>query len=202
VKIRVALGLTLLLGGGLAVLALPAGWLVQDNSNADSSKQSLVMAAHSPFVEIDWDDLMPADWFPENPFIDYTDDELAAISDDSPEGQELMAVLADILDNAPIVEALDGKQIRLPGFVVPLDFAATEVTEFLLVPYYGACIHVPPPPANQMVYVTTETPAPIQGLFDIVWVDGTLRAHGVDSEFGVAGYTLEAYAVSPYEYEG
>ena len=204
-KIRVALGFTVLLGGGIAVVSwqglLPADWLAKESANIDRSKVPLVMAAHSPFVEIDWDDLMPADWFPENPFADYTDDELAAISDDGPEGQELMAALADILDNAPIVEALDGKQIRLPGFVVPLDFAVTEVTEFLLVPYYGACIHVPPPPANQMVYVTTETPAPIQGLFDIVWVDGTLHAHGVDSEFGVAGYTLEAYDVSPYEYE-
>ncbi len=157
--------------------------------------------ANPTFVELDWDDLMPADWFPQNPFADLSDEELNNIGDDSPEAQELMGALAKILDNAPIVESLDGKMVRLPGFVVPLDFDVTEVSEFLLVPYYGACIHVPPPPANQMVYVTSETPATIQGLFDIVWVDGKLRAHGVDSEFGVAGYTLEAYAVSPYEYE-
>lgn len=157
--------------------------------------------ANPTFVELDWDDLMPVDWFPKNPFADISDEELYDISDDSPLGQELMAALADILDNAPIVESLDGKMVRLPGFVVPLDFDVTRVTEFLLVPYYGACIHVPPPPANQMVYVTSETPATIQGLFDIVWVDGKLHAHGFDSEFGVAGYTLEAHAVSPYEYE-
>lgn len=157
--------------------------------------------ANPGFEELDWDDLMPADWYPNNPFADLSDEELNNIGDDSPRGQELMAALADILDNAPVVESLDGRMVRLPGFVVPLDFDVTEVSEFLLVPYYGACIHVPPPPANQMVYVTSETPARIQGLFDIVWVDGKLRAHGVDSEFGMAGYTLEAHAVSPYEYE-
>jgi len=72
-----------------------------------------------------------------------------------------------------------------------------------LVPYYGACIHVPPPPANQTVYVNAE---PGRGtrpkLFDVVWVTGTLRVERVESELAAAGYALEAIKVEPYDEVG
>ncbi len=158
-------------------------------------------AAADRYVELDWDELMPADWIPPDPFADFTDDQLYAMTDDSPEARELMQALDLIRTQAPIVKALDGRSVRLPGFVVPFEFDGTLVSEFLLVPYYGACIHVPPPPANQMVYVSSEQGVRINGLFDIVWVDGTLHADAQDSMYGLAGYTLKADAVSPYEYE-
>lgn len=158
-------------------------------------------ASAEPVRELDWDELMPADWAPVNPFAELSDEELAGLSDASPEAQEMMRALQEAFDTAPVVEALDGQQVRLPGFVVPLEFTDTEVREFLLVPYYGACIHVPPPPANQMVFVLSEWGAKINGLFDIVSVTGILRARASDSPYGAAGYTLEAEKVEPYVYE-
>jgi hypothetical protein len=72
--------------------------------------------------------------------------------------------------------------------------------EFLLVPYYGACIHVPPPPANQTVHVVTAKGGEYHGgLFDTVWVSGTLKTQSPSSELGEAGYRLEAVRVEPYE---
>ncbi len=73
-------------------------------------------------------------------------------------------------------------------------------TEFLLVPHYGACIIVPAPPTNQLVFVKTADPAgvTVRKLFDLVWVTGTLQTKKFGSVLGVAGYTLIATQVAPY----
>ena len=102
--------------------------------------------------------------------------------------------------------ALDGTQVRIPGYVLPLEFDGTSVKEFLLVPYVGACIHVPPPPPNQMVFVTARASFENEGLFAPVWVEGTLSTRGgaydltlVDGTASVdAGYALVANEVEPY----
>ena len=75
----------------------------------------------------------------------------------------------------PVVAELDGKRVHIGGYVVPLDFDATTVKEFLLVPFVGACIHVPPPPANQIIYVKTEKGFEVAGQFDPVTVTGTIK---------------------------
>jgi uncharacterized protein len=82
-------------------------------------------------------------------------------------------------DGAPpsdLVSTFNGKQVRIAGFVVPLGFDQTEVDEFLLVPFVGACIHVPPPPPNQIILVRSREPVEIGGLFDAVWVTGEFQA--------------------------
>ena len=102
--------------------------------------------------------------------------------------------------------ALDGTQVRIPGYVLPLEYEGTSVKEFLLVPYVGACIHVPPPPPNQMVFVTARASFEAEGLFAPVWVEGTLSTGGgaydltlVDGTARVdAGYALVATEVEPY----
>ena len=97
------------------------------------------------------------------------------------------------------VEELDGRRVRLPGYVLPFDFSGNrEITRFLLVPYVGACIHVPPPPPNQLVYVETGEPVRIEGLWDAVHVEGVLRAERQDNDLGDAAYTLELIALTPY----
>jgi hypothetical protein len=96
---------------------------------------------------------------------------------------------------APVVAALDGKRVRIGGYVVSLDFDATTVTEFLLVPFVGACIHVPPPPANQIVYVKSEQGFDVSGTFDPVWVTGTLKVSTAFTGLAEAGYTLVAEKV-------
>ena len=78
--------------------------------------------------------------------------------------------------NAPVVKALDGIEAKLPGYIVPLEISeAGLVTEFLLVPYYGACIHAPPPPSNQIVYVKTAKGVQMDELYQPFWVEGTFR---------------------------
>jgi hypothetical protein len=147
--------------------------------------------------ELEWDDLIPADWQPETLMTEYDADNL---EDDDPRAQELMEKLKALWAEAPVVEELDGKAVRLPGFVVPLETDAEEIAEFLLVPYFGACIHVPPPPANQTVYVVTAEGAAYRGeLFDTVWVEGRMRVEPVNNELGDAGYKIEEARVSLYE---
>lgn len=95
----------------------------------------------------------------------------------------------------PVVTALDGERVKIGGYVVPLDFEATKVKEFLLVPFVGACIHVPPPPANQIVFVKTAQAFEVKGSFDPVWVTGKIAVATTFTGLAEAGYTIEADAV-------
>ena len=97
------------------------------------------------------------------------------------------------------VDALDGRRVRMGGYVLPFDFTGSrEISRFLLVPYVGACIHVPPPPPNQLVYVTAENPIQIDGLWDPVFVEGIMRTSRHDNDLGDTAYTLELIEISPY----
>lgn len=97
------------------------------------------------------------------------------------------------------LKKLDGKLVRLPGFVVPLDDFQEEGAEFLLVPYYGACVHTPPPPPNQIVMVGMSGRKSIKlNLFDAVWLSGRLKIASVESPYGTVGYQLEGMKVEPY----
>ena len=103
--------------------------------------------------------------------------------------------------------AIDGKIIRIPGYVLPLEFSGTKVTEFLLVPWVGACIHTPPPEPNQIVYVKPDKAFDIRRMFDAVWVTGRIAATGskrsveiVDGTTDIdVGYSLRASLVEPYQ---
>jgi hypothetical protein len=94
-----------------------------------------------------------------------------------------------------VVAEFNGKRVRIGGYVVPLDFEATTVKEFLLVPFVGACIHVPPPPANQIVYVKSEKGFQVAGQFDPVWVTGTLKTETAFTGLADAGYSIDADSV-------
>ena len=112
-----------------------------------------------------------------------------------PEGKWMSTPSRSSEGPAPVVAELDGKRVHIGGYIVPLDFDATRVKEFLLVPFVGACIHVPPPPANQIVYVKTEQGFDVQGTFDPVWVTGTLKVTPAFTGLAEAGYSLEAEKV-------
>jgi len=169
--------------------------LTTDELAAEASKDSDWQAGVTR--ELVWDDLIPADWQPERIMEEYDADNL---TDEDPRAQELMDRLKQLWAEAPVVEGLDGRDVRIPGFVVPLEIDAKSVSEFLLVPYFGACIHVPPPPANQTVLVTTADGQPYQGgLFDTVWVEGRMRVTPFSNELGDAGYHVEDARVSIYE---
>ncbi|MFI3277018.1 MAG: DUF3299 domain-containing protein [Vibrio sp.] len=94
---------------------------------------------------------------------------------------------------------LDGNEITIAGFVIPLEGTESSVTEFLLVPFFGACIHVPPPPANQIIYVQFEEGAPVTKLWDVVYVTGDLTTKTLNTDLATTGYLLTAENVSEYK---
>lgn len=106
-----------------------------------------------------------------------------------------------------VVEELDGANVRMPGYVLPLEYDGNKVTEFFLVPYVGACMHAPVPPPNQMVHVRLTQGVKTGGLYDPVWVSGIMSTEARTSGFGFsdgdldlsAGYTIDAQEVTPYE---
>jgi len=100
-----------------------------------------------------------------------------------------------------VVDSLNGEKIRIPGYVVPLDFSAkSEHEEFLLVPYFGACLHTPPPPPNQIIYVKADPSAKISSINDPVWLEGTMKTGKFTSELGNSAYELTLSKLEPYEY--
>jgi hypothetical protein len=104
------------------------------------------------------------------------------------------------LPNAPVVTNLDGQDIRLPGYIVPLEVNEEgRTTEFLLVPYFGACIHVPPPPSNQIVHVKSEVGVKVDELYQPYWIEGPMQVKASSSELADAGYQMEADKIYLYE---
>ena len=103
---------------------------------------------------------------------------------------------------------LYGSPVRMPGYLLPLEFEGDKVTEFFLVPYVGACIHTPPPPPNQIVHVRTEQGYTTDGgLYTPVWVSGTMKTEQRTSSLELvdgasdipSSYLLEATSIKPYE---
>lgn len=92
--------------------------------------------------------------------------------------------------------------VRVPGFMVPLEDWAEEASEFLLVPYVGACVHTPPPPPNQLVYVTMEEgqEVPVE-LWDPVWVYGVLTVEETTNIYSEVSFTMHGTSIQPYEFE-
>lgn len=94
---------------------------------------------------------------------------------------------------------LVGKSVKIPGFTVPLEDFASSATEFLLVPYVGACVHTPPPPPNQLVYVEMDEGkrATMDG-WNPVWLEGILHIEDVNSVYGSSSYRVVGVSVRPY----
>ena len=92
----------------------------------------------------------------------------------------------------------NGQIVRLPGFIVPIETSGTAVTAFILAPFVGACIHVPPPPANQLVFVTTQEPYESQGLYAPVNVTGMFGISAMTTHLAQIGYALSAEKIEPF----
>jgi uncharacterized protein len=98
---------------------------------------------------------------------------------------------------SPRLQSANGRRVRVAGYMVPLDDDAFEVTQFLLVPWAGACIHTPPPPPNQMIWVKTRAGARVPAsLFQVFWVEGVLMISQAESPYGMAGYEFVAERVT------
>jgi hypothetical protein len=124
--------------------------------------------------------------------------DLARLKDSDPKAQEALEKMRSAWDQAPVETALNGQRVRIAGFVVPLERKGEQILEFLLVPYFGACIHVPPPPANQIIHVIPEKPVTGMRTMDAMWVSGTLKLDRSETGMGVSGYRLRGEALAPY----
>lgn len=153
-------------------------------------------AAPAKAREITWDDLLPPGW---NPMKEIEKLKLDKLSDSDPRAIEAIDKLKAMWNDAPPNPDIAGKPIRIAGFMVPLEYGKKEVKEFLLVPYFGACIHVPPPPANQIIQVFAEKPVKTEGYMDAVWIEGTLELAATKTDMGDSGYRMRAAKVSPYK---
>jgi hypothetical protein len=166
--------------------------------SANSYWTGIAQAAgmETKIMEVEWDDLIPPDWHADPELVELY--QAGEIGDDDPRVIETRRRLE--LPRQPANKALDGKRIKMAGLVVPLELSEKKITEFLLVPYHGACIHVPPPPTNQTVLVKTgEEGAAIRQQFEAVWVTGTIKIENIESDLAESGYTLYAEKVEPYE---
>lgn len=155
---------------------------------------NLPQPAGAAAQQIDWIELLPVgeratfDPAPPPPAHDYLSGEAGGLA----ARQSLIFT---------VNKELEGKEIRIPGFVVPLELdEAGNVTEFFLVPYFGACIHVPPPPPNQMVYVIMKTGIKLDSMYSAYWITGRMSARSRDTRLGAAAYTLIATASEEYQF--
>ncbi|MDQ2819730.1 MAG: DUF3299 domain-containing protein [Pseudomonadota bacterium] len=155
----------------------------------------------APFEETEWFALVPRDWDPGKTF----GADIARLSDNDPRAIDALAKLRAAWANAPTEPAMNGARIRIGGFIIPLDTDNGAVTEFLLVPYFGACIHAPPPPANQVIHVFARQPLRHLTMMEPVHVSGTVRMardKAPDSAAGLIetiGYEMDLEAVAPYK---
>lgn len=94
---------------------------------------------------------------------------------------------------------LNGRIVRMPGFIVPLDVTeGGKVTVFFLVPFFGACIHVPPPPPNQIVYVTFDEGIALNSMEEAYWITGQMSTTVSTTDLGVSAYSIAASRVDPF----
>ncbi len=148
-----------------------------------------ILAAAAPSAadtprEISWDELIPASsgGWPAAPDTDTSD-----ASSPVPFGG--------------VVGELNGQAVRIPGFIVPLESdEGGLLAEFFLVPYFGACIHVPPPPPNQIIYVTVDPAFNLESMWEPFWIEGVIKTKGHASVIGTTAYSLTASKIERYEY--
>ena len=170
------------------------------------------------FETIEWVDLIPeadlaallnppqiisdiADGSPEDIFGDSL-----ALAVEKAIGETQIALSAEdqayynALVSTNIKAEFNNKNIRIPGFIVPLEYSDEQlITEFFLVPYFGACIHVPPPPPNQIIYVKYPTGLLLDALYDPFWNEGQLNTDIIENDLATSAYALAAVSVKPYE---
>ncbi|MFP4275980.1 MAG: DUF3299 domain-containing protein [Wenzhouxiangella sp.] len=146
----------------------------------------LPLAATAEVRELEWLELMPEEefnaWLEESELIDHS-------GFGEPEPFQSFRTMPE----------LDGIEARIPGFVVPIETDGEgNLKEFFLVPYFGACIHVPPPPANQIIYGRLEEPIPMVNIWDAFWMEGTLNIEDISNDTAASAYTMDVTKLELY----
>ena len=148
---------------------------------------SLVQAAKNPaYKDLEWLDLMPKDE------VEALQQSQSLPVDHEAKGEQQGSFRT--------VEGVDNTKVRLAGYVVPVEQNdAGEMTEFFFVPYFGACIHVPPPPPNNIVYVKMKKPIPAADMFNAYWLEGTLKVEKLSNDIAETAYTMQGDGLELYE---
>lgn len=157
--------------------------------------------AKEAYKTISWDDLIDEKWAKSMQAEMMAIGRLGFLKDGTEAADRAMAKLRQRWDDAPVVTQFNGQRIRIPGYVVPLDASRDSRRPFLLVPYFGACIHTPPPPANQIILVDPKPDSRIKSVpesMSTVWIEGVLEVGRTTTSQGVTGYVLRADSVRPY----
>lgn len=142
--------------------------------------------------ELDWEELIP-----EESRERFLAGPPPAVHDYLGEGGMAAQQIMDFSVN----KSLNGSTVKIPGFIVPLDIGKDGlVSEFFLVPYFGACIHVPPPPPNQIVYVRMNKGIALDSIYEAYWITGKLKASNKTTRLGASAYQLEGSKVEIYKY--
>ena len=170
---------TVLLLTGLFVAAVSAPGIVL--------AQDAAAGGQAAVRQITWDDLLPAGWVPPSVAVDHFFD--AAPAQNAP------------MIDAPVVAELNGQRVKLPGYLVPITLEGEKLKEFLMVPYFGACIHVPPPPPNQVVFVSLPEAVRVEDPYGPHWVTGVLSVAGSSTELAEAAYTLAGERVEVFDWD-
>jgi hypothetical protein len=180
-----------------AALSLPAAAIAADAEYKLGDRlQQKSGAVTAGCKEVPWDALVPANW---DPAKELGALDLSTLSDSDPRAIKALEKLKAAMDNAPVVPAINGSRVRIAGFMVPLDGIRGQITEFLLVPYFGACIHTPPPPSNQIIHVVPVKPYKTDQGMEAVWISGTIETVRAETGMGNAGYRMKAEVVTTYK---
>jgi len=165
---------------------------------AGSALSSLAIPAiGSAYKEVEWDELMPEGWR-KKVILELTRmRRYGSLTDGDPRADEAYARLKKTWDAAPPTKTYIGKPIRIAGYVVPLDAERMQSSDFLLVPYFGACVHSPPPPANQIILIKPPKGSRFRTM-DAIWVEGILTEGKTSSEVGTSTYVLTADKITLY----
>ena len=186
------------------------GQWIDDTPEREARDNSLVAAAAREaerkadlaargLTEIGWEDLMPEG--EEELLMELFQQQMAMLYSGGPIAEGSAADAMVQIGTFNTVPELNEMKVRIPGYTVPFEFdAEARITEFLLVPYFGACIHAPPPPPNQTIFIMSEEPLRLRDLAQAVWIEGTLFAQTQESVLADAAYTIQLERVETYEY--
>ena len=158
---------------------------------------------------LEWTDLMPKDDLEAllNP-PEYLNDIVDGSVEDQLDNQVQSAIeqasdsrYQQALVSTRIVPSLEGQAVRVPGFIVPFEFGdeRQKVTRFFLVPYYGACLHLPPPPPNQIIHATYEQGFKVGSFFEPFWLSGVLRTSLIENEVATSAYVIKVDRIEVYD---
>jgi hypothetical protein len=198
---RAAIGIAAVVSVVLVVVCaalIPANRPAPDFRSARVTAESkAAQPRNDGYRLVQWSELVPAGWDVRHRPRELREG-LSNLSDSDPRAVEWLARMREAWKAAPTNAKLDGVAIRIPGYVVPLG-GGRELAEFLLVPYFGACIHTPPPPANQIIHVRPDRAVAGLRAMDAVWISGALHVERSDTQEGTSGYTMNGAVIERYE---